>query len=463
MLQIYNSLTRKKESFKPIQPGKIGMYVCGMTVYDYCHIGHARVLVVFDVITRYLREQNYQVHYVRNITDIDDKIIQRALENQEPYFELTKRFTTALHEDERLLNVLPPDEEPLATQHIPEMIVMIQALLDKNVAYIADNGDVYYDVSRFPAYGQLAHQDLTKLQAGMRVDVVDVKHNPLDFVLWKMAKPNEPSWDSPWGKGRPGWHIECSAMSTHCLGKHFDIHGGGFDLLFPHHQNEIAQSEAADDCPFVNTWIHVGYVQINNEKMSKSLGNFFTIREVVKQYQPEIIRYFMFASHYRSPINYSTDNLISAQAALTRAYTTLRGLPVVKEIDFGEFRQQFQEAMDDDFNTPVALAVLFEMIREINRLKDDGDQTAAARLANGLKTLGNTLGILQQNPETFLQMGLSPEQINEIEQLIAARNAARKNKDYAEADRVRQTLLTMGITLEDTTSGTIWRRLPSEV
>jgi cysteinyl-tRNA synthetase len=463
MLQIYNSLTRKKEPFKPIHPGKIGIYVCGMTVYDYCHIGHARVLVVFDVITRYLREKNYHVHYVRNITDIDDKIIQRSLKNQEPYFELTQRFTTALHEDERLLNVLPPDEEPLATQHIPEIIAMVQALLDKKVAYIAENGDVYYDVSRFPPYGELAHQDLEKLQAGMRVDVIDAKHNPLDFVLWKMAKPNEPSWDSPWGKGRPGWHIECSAMSTHCLGKHFDIHGGGFDLLFPHHQNEIAQSEAANDSPFVNTWIHVGYVQINNEKMSKSLGNFFIIRDVVQQYQPEIIRYFMFASHYRSPINYSTDNLISAQAALTRAYTTLRGLPTISEIEFGEFKQRFEEAMDDDFNTPVALAVLFEMIREINRLKEDGNPTAAARLANGLKNLGNTLGILQQDPELFLQIGLSPEQINEIEQLITARNTARKNKDYTEADRIRQTLLTKGITLEDNASGTLWRRLPADV
>jgi cysteinyl-tRNA synthetase len=460
MLQIYNTLTRKKELFKPIQPGKVGLYVCGMTVYDYCHIGHARVWIIFDVITRYLREQGYQVHYVQNITDIDDKIIQRSQKNQEPYFELTNRFTIALHEDQRLLNVLPPDEEPFATQHIPDIITMVQTLLAKKFAYVAANGDVYYDVTSFPTYGQLAHQDLTKLQAGMRIDITDAKHNPLDFVLWKMAKPNEPSWDSPWGKGRPGWHIECSAMSNHCLGKHFDIHGGGFDLLFPHHQNEIAQSEAANESTFVNNWLHVGYVQINNEKMSKSLNNFFKIRDVIQQYPPEIIRYFMFASHYRSPINYSTDNLISAQAALTRAYTTLRGLHTSSEIDFGEFKQRFQEAMDDDFNTPVALAVLFEMAREINRLKDTGDQPAAARLANGLKKLGNTLGILQQAPEVFLQNGLSASQINEIEELITARNAARKNKDYAAADQVRQTLLARGITLEDTASGTIWRRMP---
>jgi cysteinyl-tRNA synthetase len=461
MLHIYNSLTRRKELFKPTHPGKVGVYVCGVTVYDYCHIGHARaVFITFDVVTRYLRERGYKVHYVRNITDIDDKIIQRAQENQEPYFELTQRFIDALHEDEHMLNVSPPDEEPLATQYIPQIIAMVQTLLDKDFAYIADNGDVYYDVKHFPHYGQLAHQDLTQLQAGIRVDVADVKHNPLDFVLWKMAKPNEPSWDSPWGKGRPGWHIECSAMSTQCLGKHFDIHGGGADLLFPHHQNEIAQSEAANNTIFVNIWMHVGHVQINNEKMSKSLGNFFVIRDVLKQYSPEVVRYFMIASHYRSPINYSTDNLNSAQAALIRAYTTLRGLPEVAGIEMGGFGTRFYEAMDDDFNTPVALAVLFEMVREINRLKDDGDQGAAARLANGLKKFGNILGILQQIPEVFLQTGLSPEKVNEIEQLIKSRNEARKNKNYAEADRVRQTLLAMDISLEDTVNGTIWRRLP---
>lgn len=458
MLQIYNTLTRKKETFKPIKPGQVGMYVCGMTVYDYCHIGHGRMFVVFDVINRYLRFLDYKVNYVSNITDIDDKIIKRANENKEDYFKLTERFTKATQEDKKALGVLPPDEEPHATQYIPQIIQLIQMLLKKGYAYIAENGDVYYKVSQFKNYGELAHQDLEKLRAGARVDVVDAKHDPLDFVLWKMAKPNEPSWDSPWGKGRPGWHIECSAMATQLLGNHFDIHGGGLDLRFPHHQNEIAQSEAATDEKFVNVWVHNGFVQVNKEKMSKSLGNFFTIREVLAKYHPEAVRYFMLASHYRSPINYSEENLNSAHVALERLYTALRDLPKTTKENFGEFRERFMEKMNDDFNTPEALAVLFDMTREINRLKDENKLEEAAQLGHGLKKLAGILGILQLEPEAFLQTGVNQAEIKKIEELIAARNAARKNKNWAEADRMRDELLNMGIILEDAAEGTVWKK-----
>jgi cysteinyl-tRNA synthetase len=461
MLQIYNTLTRQKEIFQSIKPKEVGIYVCGMTVYDYCHLGHGRILVIFDMMTRYLREQGYQVHYVRNITDIDDKIINRAHELGEDFRDLTARFIKFMHEDERALNILPPNVEPRATEHIPEIIKMIEILLSKDYAYIAENGDVYYDVTRFSKYGQLAQQDLEDLQAGARVSIVDVKRNPLDFVLWKLAKPEEPSWDSPWGLGRPGWHIECSAMSTHCLGSHFDIHGGGIDLRFPHHQNEIAQSEASFDTQFANTWIHGGHVQVNSEKMSKSLGNFFTIREVLTQYPAEVIRYFMLASHYRSPINYSTDNLDSARYALGRFYQTLRGLPAVLPTQEpgrnSSFETQFKQAMDDDFNTPVAISVLFDLAREINRLREENLE-AAAQLGSVLRRLAGILGLLQQDSEVFLQGELDGELALKVEGLIRARKEARANKDWAEADRIRTQLDQLGIVLEDGGQETTWKK-----
>jgi len=460
MLQIYNTLTQQKEIFKPIHPGKIGIYVCGITVYDNCHIGHARGWVVFDIVNRYLRASGYDVNYVRNITDIDDKIIKRAQENNEPYQALTERVIQSMHDDCRALNVLPPNKEPRATEYIPHMIELIQSLLNKGFAYVADNGDVCYSVNKFKTYGQLAHQDLEKLRAGARVTVNDDKHDALDFVLWKIAKPGEPKWESPWGAGRPGWHIECSAMSIDCLGKHFDIHGGGADLIFPHHQNEIAQSEAATDEKFVNAWMHVGFVQVDKEKMSKSLNNFFTVKEVLAEYPAEVVRYFLAASHYRSPVNYSKENLQSAHQALVRFYTALRGLEFGKEGSSDTFEDRFNAAMDDDFNTPVALAVLFDLVREINRVRDE-DIAKANQLGALLKRLGNTLGLLQQDPERFLQMGSSKTDVNdaEIEALIAARNAARASKDWTEADNIRKRLLERGIVLEDTANGTAWRQI----
>ena len=371
MLKIYNTLTRKKELFKPRIEGKVGLYVCGMTVYDYCHIGHARVMVVFDTVARYFRYLGYDLTYVRNITDIDDKIIQRANENGEAFGELTERFIHAMHEDERALSVLPPDIEPKATQSIPDIIAMIETLITNGLAYIGSNGDVFYAVTKFKNYGQLSGKNLDDLQAGERVDVDLAKHNPMDFVLWKMAKTGEPAWQSPWGLGRPGWHIECSAMSTCCLGNHFDIHGGGMDLQFPHHENEIAQSEGATGEKFVNLWMHNGFVRINEEKMSKSLGNFFTVREVLKQYKPEIIRFFILSSHYRSPLNYSDEQLNDADTALTRLYTALRGCDSLDSalID-SDYKTRFEQAMDDDFNTPVAIAVLFNLARELNKVKE---------------------------------------------------------------------------------------------
>lgn len=462
MLHIYNSLSKQKEVFKPIIPGKVSMYVCGMTVYDYCHIGHGRIFVIFDVIFRFLRSLGFDVTYVRNITDIDDKIIQRAKEKNEPIFELTSRTIQAMHEDEAALSVLSPTFVPKATDHINEIIAMIQTLVDKGSAYIAENGDVYFDVKKFPSYGEMAHQDLEKLRAGARVDVVDVKHDPLDFVLWKLAKPGEPSWKSPWGEGRPGWHIECSAMSNSLLGKHFDIHGGGLDLQFPHHQNEIAQSEAANSCKFVNVWIHVGYVTIDKEKMSKSLGNFFTIRDVLKKYDAEVVRYFMIASHYRSPINYSHENLLSAYSALERMYSSLRDLPQAAESGIEEYEKKYVAAMEDDFNTPVAMAVLFDMVREINRLKDERKLNEAAGLAMGLRRLGFTLGLLQSDPDAFLKGFMQTPEVAQIEALIDARNVARKNKDWAEADRLRFELQALGIIIEDGPEGTTWRRDTSQ-
>ena len=486
MLQIYNSLSKKKEPFQPRQPGKVGIYVCGMTVYDLCHLGHARVLVVFDVIVRYLRTLGFDVTYVRNITDIDDKIIKRARENGESVESLTTRFIKAMHEDAAVLGVLAPDQEPRATASMPQILGMIGALIEKGYAYQAGNGDVYYDVSRFADYGKLSgkHEQLEDLRAGSRVEIDEAKDDPIDFVLWKAAKPDEPAWDSPWGRGRPGWHIECSAMSTACLGNHFDIHGGGMDLKFPHHENEIAQSEAATGEKFVDVWIHNGFVQINEEKMSKSVGNFFTVRDVLKRYAPEVVRYFILSSHYRSPLNYSDENLNSAKAALDRFYTALRDVPVSDtegDIDDSEYLQRFRIAMDDDFNTPEAMAVLFDIARDLNRAKKDGKKDEESRLAGILKHLGAVLGLLQDDPDSFLKgkgkdvtgtltgvsatasagtlganIQLSDEQIHD---LIARRLDARKAKNWSESDRIRDELKAQGIILEDRPDGTTdWRR-----
>jgi len=461
MLKIYNTLTRSKEVFTPRVAGKVGMYVCGMTVYDYCHIGHARVMVVFDITARYLRYSGYELTYVRNVTDIDDKIIQRANENREEIGVLTERFIDAMHEDERALAVLPPDMEPRATKSMDDIILMITALFEKGLAYTGSNGDVFYAVNKFANYGALSGKKLDELQAGERVEVDQAKKNPFDFVLWKKAKADEPYWSSPWGRGRPGWHIECSAMATRCLGHHFDIHGGGMDLQFPHHENEIAQSEGATGEKFVNTWMHNGFVRINEEKMSKSLGNFFTVREVLKQYRPEVIRYFVLSSHYRSPLNYSDEQLDDAGAALTRLYTALRGVQIVAEPTETDYSERFKQAMDDDFNTPVAVAVLFDMARELNKEKNN-DTELAGQLAGELKELSNVLGILQDDPEAFLQAGDPVQQggLNEqeIEQLIEQRTQAKQNKDWALADKIRDDLKQQGIVLEDVAAGTSWRR-----
>jgi len=450
MLQIYNSLTKSKSAFESIVPKKINMYVCGMTVYDLCHIGHARVMTVFDMIARYFRYLGYDVNYVRNITDVDDKIIARANENKEPYDQLTARFINEMLADTEALNILPPKVEPRATHYISHMISLIEKLLENQYAYIASNGDVYYDVHRFKKYGELAHQDLEKLRAGARVSIIEAKKDPLDFVLWKLAKPDEPSWDSPWGKGRPGWHLECSAMALDCLGENIDIHGGGFDLIFPHHQNEIAQSEGATGKKFVNTWMHVGFVTINKEKMSKSLNNFFTIREVLDQYPPEVVRYYLLSSHYRSPLNYSVELLDQSRASLERLYLTLRDVPPEGEAKENEFSQRFHEAMLDDFNTPIAFAVLFDLVREINKSRD-------VALSATLKSLANLLGFLEEDPNIFLKQGLTLNGA-EIEAMIAKRNSARAAKDWALADSVRKELQDKGITIEDGPQGTTWRR-----
>ena len=455
MLHIHNSLTRQKQAFVPIRPGTVRMYVCGMTVYDYCHIGHARVMVVFDVVRRWLRASGFDVQYVRNITDIDDKIIRRALENGESIQALTDRFIGFMDEDAAALGVDKPDHEPRATEHVPGMLAIIDALMKKGLAYRAANGDVYYSVRGFREYGKLSGKSLEDLRAGERVDVDPNKQDPLDFVLWKSAKPDEPAWKSPWGPGRPGWHIECSAMSEHFLGEHFDIHGGGQDLLFPHHENEIAQSEGAHGHTFVNYWMHNGFVRVDDEKMSKSLGNFFTVRDVLARYDAEVVRYFIVRAHYRSPLNYSDQHLDDARAGLKRLYTTLRDNPAASvPVDWTDpFAARFKTAMDDDFNTADAVAVLFELAGEINRTHD-------ARSASLLKRLGAVLGILQREPEAFLQLGSgtdspSPEQ---IEQFIEQRKAARKAKNFAEADRIRKELEDKGVLLEDSASGTLWRR-----
>ena len=482
MLKIHNSLARAKQEFVPLLPGKVKMYVCGMTVYDYCHLGHARVLVVFDMVVRWFRASGFDVTYVRNITDIDDKIIKRAQENNGPIEALTDRFIRAMQEDAAALGVAPPTYEPRATGHVESMVAMIRSLVDKGIAYAASNGDVYYAVHRFPGYGKLSGKSLDDLRAGERVEVDPHKKDPLDFVLWKAAKPGEPQWDSPWGKGRPGWHIECSAMSEHHLGEHFDIHGGGQDLQFPHHENEIAQSEGAHDCAFVNYWMHNGFVRVDNEKMSKSLGNFFTVREVLARYQPEVVRFFILRAHYRSPLNYSDQHLDDARHALDRLYTALRGskatadAATIDRIDWNEPRaRRFMEAMNDDFNTAEAVAVLFDLANQVNKTKSPQDAAL-------LKALGGVLGLLQQSPEEYLQgivvagvgaatgtgtaagagaatgtMGVAFTS-EQIEQLIAVRRAARTAKNFAESDRIREQLLNAGIVLEDTAAGTSWRR-----
>ena len=465
MLHIHNNLTNKLEEFKPIDPHNVRMYVCGMTVYDLCHVGHARALVVFDVVYRYLMRLygKEHVNYIRNITDIDDKIINRANENGEAVDSLTERFIAEMNKDADALGVLHPNDEPRATRHMDEIIAMIQSLVDKNYAYVATNQDVYYYVGRFAAYGQLSGKNIDDLRAGARVEVTEAKRDPLDFVLWKAAKPNEPSWDSPWGKGRPGWHIECSAMSTHCLGSHFDIHGGGLDLQFPHHENEIAQSEASTGEKFVNVWMHNGHVRVDNEKMSKSLGNFFTIREVLEKYHPEVLRFFILSSHYRSPLNYSDQHLENAKASLTTLYNALRGLKLPSTpLQETEFSKRFMTAMDDDFNTPKAIAVLFELASDINRYREETPQKAQ-NFGQELKVLGGMLGLLQRDPDEFLQGGgaeqtqgsLSNDAINDM---ISQRNEARKNRNFAEADRIRDELAAQGIVLEDGASGTTWRR-----
>ncbi len=461
MLKIYNTLTRSKEVFTPRVAGKVGMYVCGMTVYDYCHIGHARVMVVFDIVARYLRYSGYDLTYVRNVTDIDDKIIQRAHENNEEITALTERFIDAMHEDERALAVLPPDMEPRATKSMDDIILMITGLFEKGLAYTGTNGDVFYAINKFSNYGALSGKKLDELQAGERVEVDQAKQNPFDFVLWKKAKADEPCWNSPWGRGRPGWHIECSAMATRCLGHHFDIHGGGMDLQFPHHENEIAQSEGATGEKFVNIWMHNGFVRINEEKMSKSLGNFFTVREVLKQYRPEVVRFFVLSSHYRSPLNYSDEQLDDAMLALTRLYTALRGVEGAVECRSTEYGTRFKQAMDDDFNTPVAIAVLFDMARELNKEKNN-DTELASQLAGELTELSNVLGILQDDPESFLQAGDTLQEggltEQEIEQFIEQRLQAKQNKDWTLADEIRNGLKGQGIVLEDVATGTNWRR-----
>ncbi len=463
MLQIYNSLSGKKEQFIPIEPGKVKMYVCGMTVYDYCHIGHARVLVVFDVINRYLRKLygDENVTYVRNITDIDDKIIARAIENGEDINTLTQRFIDAMHEDADALGVMHPDIEPRATEHMDNIINMIQTLIDKGIAYQGDNGDVYYQVSKFKDYGKLSKKNLEDLQSGSRVEVEQAKRDPADFVLWKMAKPGEPFWESPWGQGRPGWHIECSAMSKHCLGEHFDIHGGGLDLKFPHHENEIAQSEGCSGHKFVNYWIHNGFVRVDDEKMSKSLGNFFIIRDVLQNYAPEVIRYFILNSHYRSPLNYSDENLDRAKASLSTLYQSLLDIKPADALldENSDYAKRFFQAMDDDFNTPKAISVLFDMSHELNRLKKS-DKAQVQELAAQIKHLAYIMGLLENDPQAFLQSGageggLSDDEIND---LIAQRAQAKADKNWVESDRIRDVLVATDILLEDTPKGTRWRR-----
>jgi cysteinyl-tRNA synthetase len=480
MIRIHNSLAGEKQELKPITPGALRMYVCGLTVYDFVHVGHARMLLVFDMVSRYLRHRGYRLTYVRNITDIDDKIIRRAAENGEPIEALTQRFIDAMNEDCERLGIVRPDHEPRATQYVPQIIDMISRLIERDYAYVAANGDVMYAVARFAGYGRLSGKRLSDLRAGARVEVDESKRDPLDFVLWKRAKPGEPEWPSPWGAGRPGWHIECSAMSTALLGTHFDLHGGGLDLKFPHHENEIAQSCAASGDTFVNVWMHNGFVNVDEEKMSKSLGNFFTLREVLtKLRHPEVLRYFMLSSHYRGPINYAPVQLEQADAALGRLYTALRDLPAATVVA-GEHSTRFLESMDDDFNTPEALAVLQSLAHEVNAARDSGEERRAVQLAAELRSLGAVLGLFGVPPAQWFRLakplalqpgpsadaraaahepkvpGLSDA---EIERRISARAAARRARDWAESDRIRAELAAAGVILEDKPGGqTAWRR-----
>ncbi|HRD35751.1 MAG TPA: cysteine--tRNA ligase [Rhodocyclaceae bacterium] len=459
MLNIHNTLTRRKDVFTPIEPGKVRMYVCGMTVYDFCHLGHARVMVVFDMVARWLRASGFDVTYVRNITDIDDKIIRRAQENGETIRALTDRFITAMHEDADALGVLRPDHEPRATEYVGRMQSIIARLTEKGLAYVADSRDVCFAVRKFEGYGKLSGKSLDELRAGERVDIAEDKRDPLDFVLWKRAREDEPEevkWASPWGAGRPGWHIECSAMSSDLLGDHFDIHGGGQDLQFPHHENEIAQSEGAHGHAFVNYWMHNGFVRVDDEKMSKSLGNFFTIRDVLKAFDPEVVRFFILRAHYRSALNYSDAHLQDARSALTRLYTALRGAPPAAEVDWNEAHaQRFKAAMDDDFNTPEAVAVLFELANQVNR-------SGSVAMAAQLRALAGVLGLLGRDADAFLKAGVGVADAAldaaAIEARIAARAAAKKARDFALADGIRAELLVGGVVLEDSPSGTTWRR-----
>jgi len=452
MLSVYNTLNNKKEIFKSIEPDKVKMYVCGMTVYDFCHIGHARVLIVFDMITRWLRESGYEVHYVRNITDIDDKIIKKAFDENVDYSVITGNFIKEMNYDAAQLGVISPSLEPKATDHIDEMIEMIEGLINKGFAYKAENNDVFYAVSKFKDYGKLSGKSLKDLIAGSRVEVDKFKDDNNDFVLWKSAKANEPYWESPWGNGRPGWHIECSTMSNKLLGKNFDIHGGGQDLQFPHHENEIAQSEAVNDCQMANYWIHNGFVKIDDEKMSKSLGNFFTIRSVLEKYQPEVVRFFILKAHYRSPLNFSQKNLAEAKQALTKLYLSVRNFKLDKEFKINwnsKFANDFKKALDDDFNTAEAIAILFELALKVNKNQNIED-------INLLIKLGNVLGILSQDAEVFLK-----DNVNkgiDVEKIIRQRDEAKASKDYVTADKLRDDLLENDILIEDTPTGTVWRK-----
>lgn len=474
-LVVYDSLTARKQPLQPLVAGKLGMYVCGMTVYDYCHIGHARVMVAFDMVVRWLSQLGYDVNYVRNITDIDDKIIARAIENNEDIGTLTQRFTKAMHDDAATLGCLSPDAEPRATDHIDEMQQMITTLIEGDYAYAADNGDVYYAVDSFADYGKLSKRKLNEMQAGSRVEVENIKRNPFDFVLWKAAKAGEPQWTSPWGQGRPGWHIECSAMSTKCLGNTFDIHGGGHDLQFPHHENEIAQSEAATGCEYANNWMHVGFINVDGEKMSKSLGNFFTIREVTNKYHPETVRFFLLSSHYRSQVNFSDSALDEAHNSLSRLYNALKiaeqhqsqALETDNELINQAYQsaagQDFIAAMNDDFNSSAAISVLFSLASEVNKAAKAQDTDKAWQLAQQLRALAKSLNILQQPPKQFLQAVIGEKSENglsddAIDALIAERGAAKANKDYARADEIRMQLKEAGIELEDSSAGTTWRR-----
>ena len=459
MVTIYNTLTQRKEPLQPLEPGKVRLYVCGMTVYDFCHLGHARMLLAFDVVVRYLRFSGYDVTYVRNITDVDDKILARAVENDESFTAVTDRYITAMHEDEAALSIVRPDKEPRATAYIDQIVSMIEKLLVSDHAYRAENGDVYFSVSSFPDYGKLSKKKPDELLEGARVEIGELKRDPRDFVLWKAADDNAVGWDSPWGYGRPGWHIECSAMSTCALGDTFDIHGGGSDLMFPHHENEIAQSEAATGATFAKLWMHNGPLRIDDEKMSKSLGNFFTVREVLATYKPEIVRHLLISSHYRSPINYSQQSLSQSVKAVERFYHCLKDLDLAatKTLTNSRFEKAFRRAMDDDFNTPEALSVLFEMVSEIHQLKGE-DPALANQLGALLVRLGGSLGLLQAEPAAFLQHSVNSDlDTAEIERLVAERVAARASQDWRRADEIRDQLSELNVVIEDSVGGSTWR------